>query len=581
MANSPEMDPPGFEQKPGPSHPPPLSESPPTKIESLNPTSPDEAPPGFENPNVWMVMSGNDTWDRPPSQNETAELPPLEAETSSIGNGNGMHDNFQETASIGGEMVKQPMPLAGPHVSEMLHHHPPEPEVAFSIKCETLDPFQPGSSTSETKTLEPMLEPPGIETPMESQTVGPLEAHLPAPQKIEILDPAILLPPPPLLPLPPPSPPPDASEQTLVGDGLGETCMLTEAFYQPEAGIREETNNHVLKPETVPRDEAPLECHTFPLPSVPVFQSAVPESISESLSLPQSPPALPLVSESIAAESSCENLDPLMPPPPSSPPALIVCDMPKSDILNSECDNLNKKRCEGRLIGDEILSEHEAMAPTQPPLAPQEVEILNPGMLPPLPPSPPPPPSPAQQLKCESVVPLVPEMTEVRHDNYQPLKEETQNPSNQEMEMFSCSLRDGTPDMLSFETGPHVNQITDEPPLKKSRNMYETQGQLTPEACQPEVEKDPFVSVTPEMSPHQEEDMEQIDMDMSDDDTLDRSPTDDMGPHGSDTRDSESLEEAPPGYDTIDRTSKMEMTSQDALSGEFFLIPILLSYLSG
>jgi hypothetical protein len=51
-------------------------------------------------------------------------------------------------------------------------------------------------------------------------------------------------------------------------------------------------------------------------------------------------------------------------------------------------------------------------------------------------------------------------------------------------------------------------------------------------------------------------------MDMSDDDTLERSPTN-MGPPGSDTKDSESLEEAPPGYNTTDRTSQMEMISQD------------------
>jgi hypothetical protein len=69
-------------------------------------------------------------------------------------------------------------------------------------------------------------------------------------------------------------------------------------------------------------------------------------------------------------------------------------------------------------------------------------------------------------------------------------------------------------------------------------------------------------------------------MDMSDDDTLERSPTN-MGPPGSDTKDSESLEEAPPGYNTTDRTSQMEMISQDTLSGKLLLISIPLSHLSG
>jgi hypothetical protein len=563
MASSPEMEPPGFEHILRP--PPPLSDSLPTEIESLDPASPDEAPPGFEKPNAWMYMP-------PPAQNKPTELPPLKLEPDPIGNANGIYSNLQEAASVGEETVKHPIPPGSLHASHTLYLLLPQQDVAVSTKGETMGLFQPGSATSDTINSESLLQPPKIENPMENQTVGPPEIYSSDSQKIENFNPAMLLQP---LP-PPPQTAPDASEQTLVGDGLGQRHRLSEVFYQSEARFKEETNRPVLKPEMVLQEEACFECKTM------LFPSAAPESVSESLGLPSSPPPVPLVSESMATESGCENLDPVMPlpSPPPPPPALIVHDMPKSPALNSEYDNSNQDTCDRGLIGDEISSEHEATAPAQPPpLAPQKPHILDPVMLLPLPPPPPPPPSPPpQQLKCEPVVPLVPEMTEERHDNHRPLREETQDPLNQETEMFSCSLRDGTPDMLSSGTGPPVNQITDEPPLKKSRNMYETQGQLTLEESQPEVETDPFESVTPEMAPHEYEDMEQIDMDMSDDDTLDRSPTD-IGQPGSDTRDSESLEEAPPGYNKIDRTGQMEMISHDTLSGELFFISFPLSHL--
>ncbi|XP_078169073.1 uncharacterized protein LOC144563470 [Carex rostrata] len=548
MASSPEMEPPGFEQisRPPSTPLPPPSESPPTQIDPLNSNSPDAAPPGFENPNAYPVMCGTDTWDPPTFDKNSTELPALE--TSSIGNGC-RSDEYRETGM-------------GPHVSE-------KPEVAaVPFKQETVDPFQSVSSATEIKTLGPLLEPPEIENPMESMTVGP--------QKIEILDPAMWVPPP---------PPSESSEKNLIGDELEGTQ------------IEEGTFETVAKPETAPGligNEAPFGCQTPPLLPVPVFQSLVPESVSvsvsvsESLGLPPSPPPLPSLSESILPESSHQNLDPLPPlpplpsplpppPPPPPPPSLIVHDTPSLTVVKSEYDSLNQNTCDNGLIEDAIPSEHYTVGSAQLPLAPQEVEILDPTMLPPPPPPPTPPPP---QFKCESVVPLLPEMTELRRDNHnqlQPLKEEIQDPPIQVTEIVSCSNRDDTPDMLSFETGSPANQITDEPPMKKFRNMYEMQGQLTPDAYQREVEKYPPVSETPEMNSHQGEAMEtlHIDMEMSDDETFDRSPTD-MGPPGSDTRDSESPEEAPPGYDTseappgydtIDPTSQTEMIFQDALSG--------------
>lgn len=542
MASSPEMEPPGFEQifRPPPTPLPPPSESPPTQIEPLNSTSPDAAPPGFENPNAYPVMCGIDTWDPPTFDKNSTELPALE--TSSIGDG-WRSDEYREIGM-------------GPHVSE-------KPEVvAVPFKQETVDPFQPVSSATGTKTLGPLLEPPEIENPMESLTVGQ--------QKIEILDPAMWVPPP---------PPSESSEKNLIGDELEGTQ------------IEEGTFETVAKAETAPvliGNEAQFECQTAPLLPVPVFQSAVPESVSvsvsESLGLPPSPPPLPSLSESMLPESSCQNLDPLppLPPlpsplPPPPPPSLIVHDTPSLTVVKPEYDSINQNTCDKGLIGDEIPSEHYTVGPAQLPLAPQEVEILDPTMLPPPPPPPTPPPP---QFKCESVVPSLPEMTELRRDSHnqlQPFKEEIQDPPIQVTEKVSCSNRNDTPDMLSFETGSPANQITDEPPMKKSRNMYEMQSHLTPDAYQPEVENYPPVSETPEMDSHQGEAMEtlQIDMEMSDDETFDRSPTD-MGPPGSDTRDSESPEEAPPGYDTseappgydtIDPTSQTEMIFQDALSG--------------
>jgi hypothetical protein len=121
--------------------------------------------------------------------------------------------------------------------------------------------------------LEPLLQPPKIENPMENQTLGPLEAHSSAPPKIEILDPAMLLRPP--LPLPP-STAPEASEQTLFGDGLDRTHRLSEVFYQSEARIMEETNRLVLKPEMVIQGESPFVL--FPSSSVPLVSESIPRT---------------------------------------------------------------------------------------------------------------------------------------------------------------------------------------------------------------------------------------------------------------------------------------------------------------